>query len=87
MIIIIKFYKFNKNLFFKNKNWISNLNKLRLGGTLNTSVDGELSRLSDFNFRLKTAYAIPSEIFQLAEDSFDEDQTTFDATDVSFDAV
>jgi hypothetical protein len=72
---------------FGNLTQISNLNSLRLGGTFNTSVNGQLNRLSDFNFRLKTAYAIPSEIFQLAEDSFDEDQTTFDATDVSFDAV
>jgi len=72
---------------FGNLTQISDLNKLRLGGTFNTSVNGIVNRLSDFDFRLKTAYAIPAEIFQLSEDSFDENQTFFDATDVSFDAV
>ena len=41
---------------------------------------------NDFTFKLKTNYAIPSEIGLLQEDTFDENQTFFDATDVTFDA-
>ena len=71
---------------FSNRTNISSINALRLGGTFNTSVNGVASRISDFTFKLKTNYAIPSEIGLLQEDTFDENQTFFDATDVTFDA-
>jgi len=66
---------------------IERLKDLRLGGTLNTNIDGELNNLSDFNYPLKTNFAIPSEPWQLSSDSFDEDQDTFDTTSISFDAA
>jgi len=71
---------------FSNRTNISSINALRLGGTFNTSVNGLSNRISDFTFKLKTNYAIPSEIGLLQEDTFDENQTFFDATDVTFDA-
>ena len=54
---------------------------------LYTDIDGELNNLSDFDKPLKTAFAVPSEIFQNSSDSFDEDKDTFDQTDVTFDAA
>jgi hypothetical protein len=72
---------------FANQTSIQTLNALRLGGTLNSDVDGELNILSDFDFKLKTNFAIPSEIWQLSGDSFDETETTFDSDAISFDVV
>jgi len=72
---------------YANQVQIQELNNLRLGGTLNTDVDGELNNLSDFNFNLKTSFAIPSEIWQISSDSFDEDRDTFDIDTITFDTV
>jgi len=72
---------------FANQTSIQTLNALRLGGTFNSSIDGELNNLSDFDFKLKTNFAIPSEIWQLSGDSFDETETTFDSDAISFDVV
>jgi len=66
---------------------IQDLNNLRLSGTLNTNIDGELNNLSDFNYKLKTNFAIPSQIWHLDENSFDEDQITFDTTNIKFDVA
>jgi hypothetical protein len=66
---------------------IERLNELKLGGTLNTSIDGEVNNLSDFGYKLKTSFALPSEIWQISSDSFDEDRDTFDETSITFDAV
>jgi len=72
---------------FSNQTSIEILNALRLGGTLNSNIDGELNNLSDFNFKLKTNFAIPSEIWHISGNTFDETLTTFDQTDVKFDVV
>lgn len=66
---------------------IERLTNLRLGGTLNTNIDGELNKLSDFDYPLKTNFAIPSEVFQISGDSFDEDKFTFDTSSITFDAA
>jgi mannosyltransferase OCH1-like enzyme len=65
---------------------VQNLTDLRLTGTQNSDIDGELNNLSDFNFKLKTNFAIPSEVWQVSNDSFDETILTFDDTGVTFDA-
>jgi hypothetical protein len=72
---------------FANQIEVQHLNKLRLGGTFNSNIDGQLNNLSDFNYRLKTSFAIPTEIWQLSGDSFDETFTTFDDTTITMDAV
>jgi len=72
---------------YANQVTIQQLNNLRLGGTLNTDIDGELNNLSDFNFKLKTSFAIPAEVWQISSDSFDEDRDTFDTNTITFDAV
>ena len=51
---------------------IQQLNNLRLTGTHNINIDGELNQLSDFDFKLKTNFAMPSEIWIKDNDSFDE---------------
>jgi len=79
--------KFALGTNFANQITIETLNALRLGGTLNSSIDGELNNLSDFSFKLKTNFAIPSEIWQLSGDSFDETETTFDSDSIKFDVV
>ena len=66
---------------------IAQLNALTLMGTKNISIDGEQVLLSDYPFKLKSNFAIPSEIWQISGDSFDETLTTFDQTDVKFDAA
>jgi hypothetical protein len=66
---------------------VQNLTDLRLTGTQNSNIDGELNNLSDFNFKLKTNFAIPSEVGQTSNDSFDETTFTFDDTGVTFDAA
>jgi len=75
------------NTFYANQISIEQLNALRLTGTLNSSIDGELNKLSDFNFKLKTNFAIPAEVWQVSSDSFDEDRDTFDETNITFDAA
>ena len=72
---------------FGNQVPIERLTNLRLGGTLNTDIDGELNKLSDFNYPLKTNFAIPSEVRQIAEDSFDEDTFSFDSDIITFDVA
>ncbi len=79
--------KFSLGSNFGNQTSIEILNALRLGGTLNSNIDGELNNLSDFNFKLKTSFAIPSEIWHVSGDTFDETLTTFDQTNVKFDTV
>jgi hypothetical protein len=66
---------------------VQNLTDLRLIGTQNSDIDGELNNLSDFNFKLKTNLAIPSEVWQVSDDSFDETLETFDDTGITFDAA
>jgi hypothetical protein len=66
---------------------IQNLIDLRLTGTLNSSIDGELNNLSDFNYKLKTNFTIPAEVWQISNDSFDESIETFDDTNIKFDAA
>jgi hypothetical protein len=66
---------------------IQNLIDLRLTGTLNSNIDGELNNLSDFNYKLKTNFAIPAEVWQISNDSFDETKETFDDTNIKFDAA
>lgn len=56
-------------------------------GTKNTSIDGELTILGDFEHKQKTEFALPSEIFHISNDSFDEDRASFDNTSITFDAV
>jgi hypothetical protein len=58
---------------------------IRLQGTQNTSIDGELNNLSDFGFKLKSSFTIPSEIWQISNDSFDETLATFDSGSIKFD--
>ena len=41
---------------------IPRINSIRLTGTGDTSLDGELNQLGDFNTRLGTRYAIPAQI-------------------------
>jgi hypothetical protein len=72
---------------FANQVTIAQLNALTLKGTKNTNIDGEQVLLSDYPFRLKSDFAIPSEIWQISGDSFDETLTTFDQTDVKFDVA
>ena len=72
---------------FANQVTIAQLNALTLTGTKNSNIDGEQVIFSDYPFKLKTNFAIPSEIWQLSGDSFDETLTTFDQTDVTFDAA
>jgi hypothetical protein len=60
---------------------------LRLTGTLNSNIDGELNNLSDFNFKLKTNFTIPAEVWQISNDSFDETIETFDDITIKFDAA
>ena len=66
---------------------IQDLQNLRLEGTLNSSIDGELNNLSDFNYKVKTSFAIPTEVWQVSSDSFDETLDTFDETGITFDAA
>ena len=66
---------------------LAQLNDLRLMGTLNASIDGELNVLGDFSHKLKTQFALPAEIFHISNDSFDEDRASFDNTSITFDAV
>jgi len=66
---------------------IQEFNNLRLTGTLNSDIDGELNNLSDFNFKLKTNFAIPAEVWQISSDSFDEDRDTFDKDTITFDVA
>ena len=73
------------NKHFASRISVTQLNALRLMGTKNTAIDGELNQLSDFTFKLKTDFAIPSEVFQISGDSFDEDRTSFDTTSTTFD--
>ena len=47
----------------------------------------ELNNLSDFNFKLKTNFTIPAEVWQISNDSFDETRETFDDTTIKFDAA
>jgi hypothetical protein len=72
---------------FANQVTIAQLNALTLKGTKNTNIDGEQVLMSDYPFKLKSDFAIPSEIWQISGDSFDETLTTFDQTDVKFDAA
>ena len=72
---------------FANQVTIAQLNALTLIGTKNTSIDGEPVLLSDYPFKLKTNFAIPSEIWQINGNTFDETLTTFDQTDVKFDVA
>ena len=64
---------------------IDDINNLRIMGTLNSDIDGELNNLSDFNFRVKHSLAIPAEAFQISGDTFDETFTRFDTTSTTFD--
>tara|TARA_X000001388_G_C2228865_1_gene122307 strand:- start:1061 stop:2629 length:1569 start_codon:yes stop_codon:yes gene_type:complete len=41
---------------------LTRLNSIRLTGTNDTSLDGELNQLGDFNTRIGTRYAIPAQI-------------------------
>ena len=64
---------------------VSDIANIRLQGTQNTSIDGELNNLSDFGFKLKSSFTIPSEIWQISNDSFDETIATFDSGTIKFD--
>ena len=66
---------------------IQDINNLRLTGTQNTDIDGELNELGDFDYKLKTNFAMPSEIWQISNDSWDEDQITFDTNTITFDVA
>ena len=72
---------------YANQIQIQDLQNLRLEGTLNSSIDGELNNLSDFNYKVKTSFAIPTEVWQISSDSFDETLDTFDETGITFDAA
>jgi len=41
---------------------ITRINTIRLTGTNDTSLDGELNVLGDFNTKIGTRYAIPAQI-------------------------
>jgi len=79
--------KFILNDNYANQVTIQNLIDLRLTGTQNLNIDGELNNLSDFNFKLKTNFAIPAEVWQVSNDSFDETVETFDDTNIKFDVA
>ena len=64
---------------------VEDLENLTLTGTLDTSIDGVLAQLSDFDTGAKTNFTLMSEIWSNSEDSFDETLSTFDATDFKFD--
>ena len=70
---------------FATKVSVSDVAGIRLQGTQNTSIDGELNNLSDFGFKLKSSFTIPSEIWQISNDSFDETLATFDSGSIKFD--
>jgi hypothetical protein len=72
---------------YSNQILIQDLNNLRLTGTLNSAIDGELNNLSDFNYKLKTNFTIPAEVWQISNDSFDETKETFDDITIKFDAA
>ena len=73
------------NTHYASRIQIGQLNLLRLQGTKNTDIDGELNQLGDFQHHLKTEFALPSEIFHISNDSFDEDRASFDTTSIKFD--
>ena len=66
---------------------LESLNNITLSGTLNTDIDGLGFELGDLSTLAKTKFTLPSEIWQTSEDSFDETLSTFDDTDITFDAV
>jgi len=72
---------------YSNQVQIQDLQELRLTGSLNNNIDGELNNLTDFNFKLKTGFTIPCEVWHISSDSFDETLDTFDETGITFDAV
>jgi len=66
---------------------IEDLSNLKLTGFLNTDLDGESTNLSDYTAKIKSSFAIPSEVWQISSDSFDEDRDTFDEDTITFDAA
>ena len=79
--------KFLLNEFYSTQYTIDDIGNLRLMGTLNSDIDGELNNLSDFNYKLKTSQAIPAEVWQISYDSFDETSFTFDDTTRTMDVA
>jgi hypothetical protein len=75
------------NEFYSTQYTIEDIGNLRLMGTLNSDIDGELNNLSDFDYKLKTSQAIPAEVWQISYDSFDETSFTFDDTTRTMDAA
>jgi len=75
------------NKHFASQIEIKDIQNLRLEGTKNSDIDGELNNLSDFNYKLKTSFAIPSEVNIINYDTFDEDRFTFDDTTRTFDVA
>ena len=66
---------------------LEQLGDLRVFGTQNTDIDGELVQFDDFNYLIKTNLAIPSQLIIFGEDTFDETVATFDSNSITFDAA
>ena len=62
--------KFLLSPYYSTQYTIDDIANLRLIGTLNSDIDGELNNLSDFNYKLKTTQAIPAEVWQISYDSY-----------------
>jgi hypothetical protein len=41
---------------------ISTINNIKLGGSYNTSIDGEATDLADYPLKFKTNFAIPAQV-------------------------
>jgi hypothetical protein len=66
---------------------LEQLGDLRVFGTQNNNIDGELVQFDDFNYLIKTNLAIPSQLIILGENTFDETVATFDSNSITFDAT
>jgi len=66
---------------------LEQLGDLRVFGTQNNNIDGELVQFDDFNYLIKTNLAIPSQLIIFGENTFDETVATFDSNSITFDAT
>jgi len=66
---------------------IQDISNLTFTGFLNSDLDGNSLDLADFEQKVKTNFAIPSEILNQGNDSFDETGITFDSGTITFDTI
>ena len=68
-----------------NRIQIRDIAGVRLSGLQNQNIDGQLIEMGDFSFHAKTNFALPAEVWQQSDNSFDETGVRFDTTSVRFD--